>query len=192
MRPRHFMGMASFVMGTLLGAPAALGLSVNLIATTPVTDVRVGDIVSFDITLDFTGDPTLGGGFDVLFDESQLSLAAIEDDFMLGEIEFHRRPDYVPGSGLLESWAVGAFVGITTGRVGSVSFEVLAGATSTIVALGLTSGAGGPWFSSIDFICCQDPDYGQVTVSAVPLPPALFLLPAALGCLGVLRRSQPT
>ena len=61
------------LLGSLAAAPSALAGSVDLVPTTAVTGVVPGDVVAFDIVLDFSDEPTLGGGFDLTFDESQLS-----------------------------------------------------------------------------------------------------------------------
>lgn len=166
-----FLGLASL----------ANAVSVNLIPTTNVTAVRPGDTVAFDIILDFTDETTLGGGFDLNFDESQLQLLGFTETVILGDPNFGRPPDYVPGSGLLESWSVGDFNGIVFGLAGSVQFQVRPGATESVVALGPTSGIGGPFVSAVNFICCMNPDFGEVTVSAVPVPAAVWLLVSALG-----------
>ena len=178
------------IMAALAAAQTAAAVRLDLVPTTSITDVAAGDVVAFDIILDFRDDPTLGGGFDVTFDESQLSLLSFTEDVILGDPQFGRPPDYVPGSGLLESWGVGDFNGIEFGLVGQVRFEVLPGATTSVVALGPTSGIAGPWQSAIIFICCQNPEYGQATVTAIPLPAALGLFAAALGTL-TLRARRP-
>ncbi len=171
----------------LLAAPSspAFSLSIDLVPTTAVSGVAPGDVVAFDIILDFTDDPTLGGGFDLTFDENQLQLAGYTETILLGDPTFGLLPTYVEGSGLLESWAIADFVGIAFGRIGSVEFVVRPGATTSVVALGPTSGI--PWQSATFPACCQDPDYGSVTVSAVPLPAAAWLLSSAVVAMAALR-----
>ena len=170
----------------VLATPAAHALSLNLIPTTPVLNLTAGDVVSFDITLDFAADPTLGGGLDLMFDESQLQLISFTDQPFIGMPEFYRAPDYVPGSGLLEGWAVGSFSSLSEGLVASVSFEVKDGATTTVVELGPTNSIAGPWISAGSFFT-QDPDYGAVTVSTVPLPAGIWLLLSGLLSFGFAR-----
>ncbi len=181
------LAACSLIFVATLVSPFTHALSLNLIPVTPVLDLTPGDIVTFDITLDFTEDPTLGGGLDLTFDESQLQLIGFTDEPFIGMPEFYRAPDYVPGSGLLEGWAVGSFNSLSTGLVASVSFEVQIGATTTVVALGPTNSIAGPWFSASDFFCCQDPDYGAVTVSTVPLPAGIWLLFSGLASFGLAR-----
>lgn len=169
----------------IMGALVLLGFagmvhaaSVSLVPTTPTNPVKVGDTVSFDVVIDFTADGgTLGGGFDVIFDSSQLAFAGLVSAG-LGDPAFGRDPDVLDG--LLESWAVGDFNGLDSGLVGSVSFEVLAGATSSFVALGPTSGVGGPFVSAVTYDIIT-PDYNQVeVVAAVPVPAAVWLFASAL------------
>ncbi len=173
---------AACTSALLIAAPSssAFSLTIDLIPTTAVSGVTPGDIVAFDIILDFTDDPTLGGGFDLTFDESQLQLIGFSDTILLGDPQFGLLPTYVEGSGLLESWAIADFVGIAYGLIGSVEFVVRPGATTSVVALGPTNGLGGPWQSATFPACCQDVDYGAVTVSAIPLPAAAWLLSGAL------------
>ncbi len=144
-------------------AQAAL---VTLTPTTPVTDLSPGDTVTLRVSIDFTPEGgTLGGGFDVVFDESNLSLVSIPASPTLGDPGFGRAPDYVPGSGLLESWAVGEVFGLTTGVVGEASFTLLAGAwSSTLVTGTATAGVGGPWVG-IDGATIIVPAYNQVEIT---------------------------
>ena len=180
----------------VFGALLVLGLasvsnaaSINLVPTTAIDGVLPGDIVSFDIVLDFSDENTLGGGLDLTFDESQLSLVSFTNTVILGDPSFGRPPDYVPGSGLLESWGVGDFNGIAGGLMGQVSFEVLPGATQSVVQLGPTMGIAGPWVSAVDFVTILMPDYGSATVTAIPVPAAVWFMLSGLGALFGMRRS---
>jgi hypothetical protein len=169
---------------TLLSMGAvANAASVSLIPLTDTQNVGIGDVVTMQIDIDFSAEGgTLGGGFDLTFDESQLGLLGFTPTVILGDPAFGRPPDYVPGSGLLESWGVGDFAGLTTGTVGEVSFEVLAGATSSLVSLGPTAGIAGPWVSAVDFITIIDPVYNEVAV-VVPVPAAVWFMLSGLGAL---------
>ncbi len=179
------------VLMLFVAGAAANAATVSLSPTTLVNPVNPGDTVSFEINIDFSAEGgTLGGGFDLLFDESQLGLLSFTDTVILGDPAFGRPPDYIPGSGLLESWGVGDFNGIDTGLVGEVSFEVLAGATSSFVTLGPTAGIAGSWVSAVDSVTIIDPVYNSVEVSAVPLPAAAWLFASALGVFGYLGKRK--
>ena len=187
----------------VLGALAVLGFgaaanaaSVN-ITPTSVDGALIGDIITFEISIDFTDDPTLGGGFDVNWDPNALQLVSFSDTVILGDPAFGRPPDDCAqvacvgglGAGTLQSWGVGDFAGLTFGVVGQVSFEVLAGAIGgTIVALGPTQGIAGPWVSAIDFVSIIEPDYGSATVTAVPVPAAVWFMLSGLAALFGIRR----
>ena len=157
--------------------------SVSLIPNTATSGLGVGGVLSMDIVIDFSAEGgTLGGGFDLTFDESAFELVSFTPTVILGDPAFGRPPDYVPGSGLLESWGVGDFGGLNTGLVGTVELAVRAGASSSFISLGPTSGIAGPWVSAVDFITIIEPDYNQVEY-VVPVPAAVWFMLSGLGAL---------
>ncbi len=165
--------------------------SIDIVPTSPIDGVLPGDIVSFDIVLDFSEEPTLGGGLDVTFDEDFLALVSFTDTVILGDPAFGRAPDYIPGSGRLESWGVGDFNGISGGLMGQVSFELIAiPYAGTTIALVPYSGFGVSWLSAVDFVTILDPTYGSVTIGApIPVPAALWFMLSGLGAMFSLRYS---
>ncbi len=176
----------------VLGALALLGFgtmaNAATVSLTPSGDLLVlpGDVLTFQIDIDFTAEGgTLGGGFDLTYDASQLQLVEFQSAG-LGDPAFGRDPDVTPG--LLESWGVGDFAGIQAGTVGTVTFEVLAGATTSVVQLGPTMGIAGPWVSAVDFVTIIEPDYGSATVTAIPVPAAVWFMLSGLGALFGMRR----
>lgn len=137
------------------------------VPTNPVGDVIPGDVVTFDIVIDFTGEATMGGGLDITYDPTALLLASLNRDPDVGEIGFGCDPDILPG--LLGSLAIGAFgapipaAGPTI--IGDVSFDVLGGISSTtVVAVTSASGIGGPWIDGTDFLTIVNPTYNQLAV----------------------------
>lgn len=143
----------------------AYAASVSLVPTSNVVGVAPGESVTFDIVMDFTSDPTLGGGFDISYDSTALQFDSLFRDPAVGEADFSRDPDVVPG--LLESWAVGAFNGLPdVATLGSVTFQVLPGVgLDSIVSVTPTSGIGGPWVNGTTFIDLINTAYNQVVVS---------------------------
>jgi cysteine-rich repeat protein len=137
---------------------------VDVYATLTIT----GDPVTFDVIIDFSAEGgTLGGGFDVVFDPAALAfvgLTSTDPADTTFDPAFGRDPDFL--SGLLQSWAVGNFNGITgPALVGSVQFQVLPTmGAATIVAVTPTMGIAGPWVSATDFVTILNPDYNQVEV----------------------------
>jgi len=177
-KPMKIFG-ALILMGLLSSANAA---SISLVPTSAVDGVSAGDIVSFDVVADFSDVPTLGGGFDIVFDSSALAFSSLTNN-QVGDPAFGRDPDILDG--LLESWAFANFnplSGILA--VGSVSFEVLGGFTSTTVGTSATNGIGGPFVDGNDFISIIPVEYSSVTVtSQIPVPAAVGFLLSGLGAL---------
>ena len=172
-------------------ASASNAASIDIVPTTPIDAVLPGDIVSFDIVLDFSDEPTLGGGLDVTFDEDFLALVSFTDTVILGDPAFGRPPDYIPGSGRLESWGVADFNGISGGLMGQVSFQLIAiPYAGTTISLVPYSGAGVSWPSAVDFVTILEPTYGSVTIGApIPVPATVWFMLSGLGALFGLRYS---
>lgn len=151
---------------------SANAASVSLVPTTAVDDVLAGDVVSFDIMMDFTGEATIGGGFDIVFDENALQFDSVNRNLALGEPDFSRDP--TPGPGLLDDWVVSAFNALPeTANMGSVNFTVLPGLGGGTTNVTLTDGRDGGavpslagfWVDAIDFTSEIAVDYNSVAVN---------------------------
>jgi len=169
--------------------------AVMLDPTTEVDELQTGDFVSFDLLFDVET-PILGGGFDVVFDELSLALVGFDRNGEIGDPAFSRDPDVSPG--LLESWAIGDFFGLS-GQLflGSVDFRILEtmGETTTL-SLRTTQGIAGPFISAIDFSVFE-PDYNAIELTRaaegpvqVPEPGTLGLSAIALIILAARRRAD--
>lgn len=165
--------------------------SVSLVPTSNVNNVLANDIVAFDIIMDFTDIPTLGGGFDVAFDSAFLQFESYTSAG-LGDPDFGRDPDIM--AGLLESAAFGDFNGLSgPALVGSVNFSVLPalGDGLTSIMTQATNGIGGPFVSAIDFVSIIPVTYNRVDITGVPVPAALWLFGSALlGLAGLIRANS--
>ena len=180
-KPMKIVG-ALFLMGAVANANA---LGVSLVATSNTTDVAVGDFINLDIVMDFAAEPTLGGGFNISYDDSSLALAGFNNN-NIGTFS-NRDPDLLPG--LLQAWAFADFGGLGGPLlVGSVSFEVIAAADSMINITEDVGGTGGAFTSAVTFApyAPGSLDFQGVAVTAasqIPVPAAVWFMLSGLGAL---------
>jgi hypothetical protein len=152
---------------------SASASSVFLVPTSNSFNLADGNIISFDVVIDFTDDSgTLGGGLDISFDSSAVSLFSLTRA-PLGDPASSRDLD-----DLLESLAIGNFSPISPYQpevIGSLEFVVLPtmGANTT-VTIGAASGIAGPCVSGLDFVTFLNPDYNQDELSTSGTPPVFM------------------
>lgn len=189
---RAIAGLRAVLGGLLwLGiANPADAASLFFVPSTPIQNVVNGDSLSFDIHMDFTDSPTLGGGFSILYDPNALMLVSFDQNETIGDPEFSRPPDLWPG--VLDTWAVGALDGLpATAVLGSVVFEVLTSmGTDTLIYMMPDGSICGCWVGA-DFVSIIRPDYGSVTISRVPVPAAIWFMLGGLGALLSVRPDRP-
>ena len=179
--------LASLLMASL--APVAWGGSLSLVPSSPSHDVvATGDVVTFEIHMDFTDEPTYGGNFSLLYDATSLGFVSFFRDESIGDPAFSADPTI--SEGFLENWAAASLDGIPEMAVlGSVTFVVLPTmAASTTVSLTRGSSIDCQWLVFPNATSCYDVDYGSITIRRVPLPATAGLLIFALISLGALRR----
>jgi hypothetical protein len=152
----------------------------------------IGDSFSFNVVVDFTGDPTLGGGFDVMFDSAVLGFVSYDASTCNVNCDagFGRAPDV--SDGLLSGIAFGQFNGITgPGIVGTVTFAAIGSGVGSISLSDTANAIVGPFVSAVTF-AVQDVEYSGATVDVagaqIPLPAAAWLLIGGLGSLFGFRR----
>lgn len=148
---------------------------------------RVGDILAFDVIADFTDAPTIGGGFDVIFNPNALSFVQLDLNITCND------PDCQCGAwggcdvlaDRIESWSLASFTPIATVlNLGSVTFEFIGHDFSRpFLHTGPTAGIGGPFISGEDFVSIIPVTYNEILLAPVPLPAGAWLLLGALGAL---------
>lgn len=178
---------AAALMGMMASANAA-SLSLvytgdNMIADDGAIMAANGDMLTFELIMDFSGDGeiTLGGGFDINFDTAGLQFVSY-DSAGLGEASFGRDPDVEDGR--LFSGGFGAFAGLTgPDLVATITFMAQGAPGDYNVSPSGTTGIAGPFISAIDFISIIEPDFNGADVRIIPVPAAVWFMLSGLGAL---------
>lgn len=173
------------LMGCMVGANAA---SISLVPTGATDGLMEGDIVTFDIVANFTGESTIGGGLDILWDESVLQFDSITGP-LVGEPDFSRACS--PGAGICDDLVASAFSPLPDQfTLAAVSFRVAglgADTTTIMLAPGEQQGAqpslSSFWVSAADFVSPIPVDYQGADVTGVPVPAAVWFMLSGLGAL---------
>lgn len=149
-----------------------------------------GDLLTFDVILDFAPRLTIGGGFDINWDENAFSLVSF-DFTQFGDPSLNRPPDIEPGR--LFGAAIADFDNpFDFAYVGPVAFTFMppdgatAGDVFSITPSATTAFDGGwldPFIGPPIF-----PEYIGVDVRVVPVPAAFWLLATAVAVLPALGR----
>ena len=163
--------------------------------------VQAGDQAIFELWMDFTNDPTIGGGVDVVFDNfingNQLTYLSYAPQ-ALGDPDLINTPSVAAANDRLEGITFGDDLDLGVGLagqalVGTLSFKANIPGTYNLL-LAESADAGG--FFSISS-AQQHPDLmgSGVTVeavqSAVPLPGTSWLMLIALGGMARARNRLP-
>ncbi|WP_239058978.1 PEP-CTERM sorting domain-containing protein [Colwellia sp. Arc7-D] len=178
------------VLALLMSPFAAQAGFITLSPTTIVTNLNDGDFITMDILIDFTAEPTIGGGFDIVFDPLALGFQNLLIPPFADPL-FFRPPDLFPG--LLSGWAFGDFNGLTGSAVlGSITFQVLSTmGASTSVSTQENLFPVGPFVSAVTFrpmpVTFNSIDLTRASAPpTVPEPSTLAIF--ALGIMGLASR----
>ncbi len=126
----------------ICGTSIANAASINF--SSPSMTANVNDIITLDVLMDFTGNPTLGGGTDIFYDSAVLSYQSFSfaTTSLTLDPAFSRTPDIL--SNKLEGLAFGNFNGLSgPGTVGTLTFQVIASGNTTLRMAETTSALGG-------------------------------------------------
>lgn len=159
----------------------------NEVTAEGVVLATTGDSLTFAIVADFRDQPTLGGGFDVVFDPVVLAF----DHIFWFDFWCKWHCDGGPGAddGFLESLSFASFSPIYGPvTVATMTFVYTGGiGTGGLIELGPTNGIGGPFVSAVDYVSLLDVDFVGAEVAYIPLPGAFALLVTALPMMAALR-----
>jgi hypothetical protein len=138
------------------GSAAAVPLVAPNVTLLPATqDVGPNGTLVLDMFMDFTEEPTLGGGVDTTFDPAVLNFVSFVFDPALGDDPSFRRQPNLESPGVLNALAFGNFDGLSgPSRVGTFTFSVntVLGPTPITIAADQADGVAGPFVSIITFL----------------------------------------
>ena len=143
-------------------------------------NVALGNQVSLQLNMDFSGDPTLGGGIDILYNGSLLNFVSFTFNSVLGDDpSFRRQPDIQINK--LNGLAFGNFSGLSgPSVVGTLIFNTL-GAGTVNLTLAENSLPAGGFFSAATFNPQTVMFTGaSVNISPVPEPASSWLFLSGL------------
>lgn len=174
---------------TYMGIPSVFASTISLIPSS--AEVIIPTQIIMDLQMDFSDDPTVGGGLDIFYNDSLVDFVSFVPNLALGDPDFSRIPDD-DGLGMLEGLAFGDFGGLSgPASVGTLTFDTLMPGTA-VFTMGETTDPlkGGGFISAVTF-SGQDPMFvgASVKISAVPVPAAVWLFGSGLlGLVSVARR----
>ncbi|RMG94719.1 MAG: tandem-95 repeat protein [Chloroflexi bacterium] len=155
----RLVSFASPVSNLVAGDTNAVeDIFVHLRAATMKTDVWLvpqtattlpNDTAVVDVWMDFSGDPTLGGGIDIGFD-NKLTFQTFSPNIDLGgDVAFDRRPNVNSVTLTLSGLGFGEFKGIAgPKRIGTLTFSTSATLGSSVLSVSNTASSLGAFYSA--------------------------------------------
>jgi hypothetical protein len=150
----NFRDLAILKAATAGAAGAGTLVAPNVSLLPATQNVAPNGSVSLELWMDFTEDPTIGGGVDTTFDASRLTFVSFTFDPALGDDPAFRRQPNLEAPGQLNALAFGHFDGLTgPARVGTFVFNTLGtlGTTAITNESDEPNGPAGPFVSAITF-----------------------------------------
>ena len=193
--------MNKLLIGILLASFCTTASSATISLSPHNETVVLGDNLFVNLYMDFSDEPTLGGGLDITYDNSYIDFLSFSFDENF--LSLSDSSMTCPGAAFctpVDQWnsvsniAFGNFNGISgPALVGTAVFQTTATGYTTILTTA-TSGSAGP-FVALSTYAPQSVTFAgtNVTVSAVPLPAAFPLMLGGL-CVfcGLRKRTQST
>ncbi len=144
--------LRSMVPGAMAPATSAGG-ALPVISITPASgEYALGDTFDATVAADFSADPTIGGTFDIVYDDSVLAVVSV-DALGLGDPDFAVEPVLAPG--VIQQAGFGDFDGVVGGDAFRIVFEVItpfaARRAPSDVTMRDGGSPGGPFFSAVTF-----------------------------------------
>ena len=178
----------------LAGAATIASAANNLVISPATTVIGPNDPRSFILQVlgtDFT-DIVVGGGFNLTYDPNVLTLDGVAINTALWEWLPSGGHEVPPGSGNLKNASFSSFVNSAIGDflVATLAFTARAPGTSTLTSPLTLSASSVFEFSNLeggDIAVNFASKPFSVTVSAVPLPPTVWLFASGLAMLGFVR-----
>ena len=185
------LGVTLFAVGAHAATFSVVYTGGNNVDPDGAIIAQAGDILTFDVILDFAPRVTVGGSFNITWDASAFALQGF-DFSQFGDPALNRPPE-VTEDGLLDTF-IGDFAGFDFANIGSMSFVFAppegAGTDDIFsIAPSATTGPAGGWIDA--FIGPPiEPEYIGVNVRVVPVPAALWLMVSGLLAIPAVARSR--
>ncbi|MEM7253633.1 MAG: cohesin domain-containing protein [Pseudomonadota bacterium] len=181
------MRFATWLVAMLVATCLHVAQAATLSLSPPTQNVGAGQTIVVEVFMDFQNDPTVGGGFDVLYDESILDFDGFEFDAALGDdAAFRNTPTDEPGD--VHATTFGDFAGLSgPSRIGQITFLTLAEGRSDLT-IRINDMFGGFFSAATNNEQVVALENASVDVQAVPIPGAALLMLSALGVFAFRRR----